>query len=370
MRKIDYFILCALPLLVSCGNTEKQVVEAEYATMTVSLSDQTLMSDYPAVLRGRQTVEIRPQVSGTITEIRIDEGENVRRGQILFIIDQTPYRAALQTAVANVKSAEAKLNTARMTAESKEKLYEAKIISDFDRQTALNQLLEAEAALEQAKAEETNARNNLSYTEVKSPVNGVTSMIPYRVGALVDGNITEPLVTVSDDQNIHAYFSMDENAMLDLLGRYGTLDEALRDFPPVTLTMSNGKRYPQEGRIDAISGTVDESTGGVTIRALFPNEGHLLRNGGSATVSIPTTYSDRIVIPQSATYELQNRVFTWRVIDGKAKSTPIEIYKYNDGTNYIVLSGLDEGDTIIAEGAGLVREDTVITVDSTSNNTK
>ena len=349
-----YFMLCCLPMLVACGSNKQEMPGEKYKTLAVALSNQTLQSDYPATLRGRQAVEVRPQVSGTITDICINEGDAVRRGQVLFIIDQVPYRAALETALANVKSAEAQLQTARLTANSKEELYKEKVVSDFDRQTARNELLAAEAALAQAKAEETNARNNLSYTEVKSPVDGVASMIPYRVGALVSSSITEPLVTVSDDAEIYAYFSMAENQMLDLIQEYGSLEEACRKMPAVTLTMSNGNVYKEAGHINAISGTVDEGTGGVTLRAAFPNQAHLLRNGGSGIVSIPTVYKDCIVIPQSATYELQNRIFTWKVVDGKTQSAPISVYKYNDGKTYIVLSGLKAGDVIIAEGAGLM----------------
>lgn len=185
-------------------------------------------------------------------------------------------------------------------------------------------------------------------------------MIPYRVGALVSSSISEPLVTVSDDSEIYAYFSMAENQMLDLMAQYGSLEEARTRMPAVKLTMSNGKEYGSEGRIDAISGTVDEGTGVVTLRAAFPNEGHLLRNGGSGTVSVPSVHTNSIVIPQAATYELQNRVFVWKVVDGKTQSAPVTVYKYNDGQNYIVLSGLEVGDVIIAEGAGLLREGIVV----------
>lgn len=364
MKTSIYLMLCCLPLLAGCGAKQQDMPDEKYKTLTVTTTNQTLQSTYPATLRGKQAVEIRPQVSGTITQICINEGDAVRRGQVLFIIDQVPYRAALETALANVKSAEAQLQTAKLTADSKEELYKERVVSDFDRQTARNQLLEAEAAVAQAKAEVTNARNNLSYTEVKSPVDGVASMIPYRVGALVSSNITEPLVTVSDDQEIYAYFSMAENQMLDLIQQYGSLEEACQKLPSVGLTLSNGKNYPDAGRIDAISGTVDEGTGGVTLRAVFPNKGHLLRNGGSGIVSVPTEHKNCITIPQSATYELQNKVFTWKVVDGKTQSAPITVYKYNDGQTYIVLSGLKTGDIIIAEGAGLMREGTAVNVTS------
>lgn len=359
-KTIIYLMLCCFSLFISCDNQQKDMPSEKYKTLTVTKSNQTLQSEYPAILRGRQAVEVRPQVSGIITKICIKEGDIVHKGQVLFIIDQVPYKAALGTALANVKSAEAKLRTARLTANSKEELYKEKVISDFDRQTAINQQLEAEAALAQAKAEETNARNSLSYTEVKSPVDGVASMIPYRVGALVSSSITEPLVTVSDDSDIYAYFSMAENQMLDLISQYGSLEEACNNMPAVSLTLSNGKEYAEQGRIDAISGTVDPGTGGVTLRAVFPNQGHLLRNGGSGVISVPTEYSNCIIIPQSATYELQNKIFTWKVVDGKTQSTPISVYKYNDGKTYIVLSGLKPGDVIIAEGAGLIQEGTSV----------
>ena len=272
MKTSMYLMLCSMSLLCACGEKKQTMPGEKYKTLTVETSNQTLQSTYPASLRGQQSVEIRPQVSGTITDIRINEGDLVRKGQVLFIIDQVPYKAALETALANVKSAEAKLQTARLTANSKEELFKENIVSDFDRQTARNQLLEAEAALAQAKAEETNARNNLSYTEVKSPVDGVASMIPYRIGALVNSSISEPLVTVSDDSQIYAYFSMAESQMLDLIQQYGSLEEAKEKMPAVSLTLSNGQIYNYEGRIDAISGTVDEGTGVVSLRATFQTQ--------------------------------------------------------------------------------------------------
>ena len=368
--RIYLMTLCCLSLLTGCGNKDQHISGEKYKTLTVTTTNQTLQSTYPATLRGRQSVEVRPHVSGTITQICIKEGDAVKRGQVLFIIDQVPYRAALETALANVKSAEAKLHTARLTADSKEELFREKVVSDFDRQTAQNQLREAEAAVAQAKAEETNARNNLSYTEVKSPVDGVASMIPYRVGALVNSSIAEPLVTVSDDQEIYAYFSMAESQMLNLMQQYGSLEEACQQLPSVSLTMSNGAIYQNTGRIDAISGTIDQGTGGVMLRATFPNPKHWLRNGGSATVSVPTEHKDCIIIPQSATYELQNRTFVWKVVEGKTQSTPITVYKYNDGKTYIVLSGLKKGDIIIAEGAGLMREGTIVDTTSTTQPVK
>ena len=365
MKQLIIFVVLCLPLLYSCGVPQQQETDTAYKTLTIKSGDQILKTGYTATLRGRQNVEIRPQVSGIITEICINEGDAVHKGQTLFIIDQIPYKAALQTAIANVKSAEAKLATAKLTADSKAELYKEQVVSEFDLQTARNEQIAAEAALAQAKAQEVNARNDLSYTEVKSPVDGVASMIPYRVGALVNSSITEPLVTVSDDSEVYAYFSMTENQILDFVQQYGSLKKAIEHLDKVELTMSNGKTYSSLGKVDAISGTIDEGTGAISLRAVFSNPDQFLRNGGSGTVVVPTVKKQCIIIPQAATYELQNRIFVYKVVDSKAQSAPVEVFRLNNGTEYVVEDGLAPGAVILAEGAGLVREGTIIKSGST-----
>lgn len=357
------FLLASLAMLASCKEAPKKLQtsrERIYKTMTVEAADRTLTTGYAATISGCQTVEIRPQVSGMITDILINEGDFVSKGQVLFVIDQTPYKAAYEIAQANVKSAEAGLSTAQLILDSNKELFEQGVVSEFDLMTSRNDLVDAEARLALARAEEINATNNLSYTEVRSPLDGVASMIPYRVGALVSSSITTPLVTVSDDSEVYAYFSMAENTMLDLIQAYGSLKEAIREMPEVELLMSNGKKYPKKGRIDAVSGTISATTGAVSLRATFPNKSRLLRDGGSGKVVIPTILNNSIVIPQSATYELQEKIFVYKVIDGKAVSAAITVLPQNNGVEYIVESGLSVGDVIIAEGAGLVREGATI----------
>ena len=350
-------VLLASVLFGACNEKKQQKHDAaQYQTMVVSRKDMTLQRQDPARLTGRQIVEVRPQVSGCITRILTGEGQAVRKGQTLFIIDQVPYRAALEVAVAARKSAEARLATARMNYENESQLQEGRVVSDVSVTTMRNALLEAEAALAQAKAQEANARNNLSYTEVKSPVSGVASMIPWHVGSLVSSNISEPLVTVADDSEVYVYFSISESQALDLIAQYGSIDAFISKAPAVSLRMNNGQEYDQQGRISAVSGTVDAKTGAVTLRATFPNAGGLLHHGGSATVVVPTHRTDCIVIPQEATYELQNRSFVYRVVDGKTKATAVTLFPQNNGQEYIVEDGLNAGDTIIAEGAGLMKE--------------
>ena len=356
-NKIFFPLLTVVLLISSCGEEKQRAHDnARHKTMVISRKDMSLERQYSARLTGRQIVEVRPQVSGCITRILTNEGEAVRKGQTLFVIDQVPYRAALEMAVAARKSAEARLATARMNYENESRLQEGHVVGDVSVVTMRNALQEAEAALAQARAQEVNARNNLSYTEVKSPVSGVASMIPWHVGSLVGSNISEPLVTVADDSEMYVYFSISENQSLDLISQYGSISEFIAKAPAVSLRLSNGQEYAQKGRISAVSGTVDSQTGAVTLRATFPNSGHLLHNGGSATVVLPTHRRQCIVIPQEATYELQNRSFVYRVINGKTKATPVTLFSQNNGKEYIVEQGLNVGDTIIAEGAGLLKD--------------
>lgn len=342
--------------IASCKSRTVEEETSDYKTLTVKLENRTLMQGYSARLDGQQVVEVRPQVSGLITRICIDEGQKVRKGQVLFVIDQVPYQAALAEATANVKSAEANLATAMLNLESTEVLREKNVVQDYDLNTARNELAVAEAALAQAQAQEMSARNNLSYTEVKSPVDGVASMIAYRVGALVSSSISEPPVTLSDDSNVYAYFSLNESQITSLTEQYGSLDEFMKRMEDVELQMAGGKMYGEKGHISAVSGIVTTGTGTVVLRADFPNDRGLLRSGGSATVMVPTTLAQAVVIPQSATYELQNKTFVYKVVNGKAQSAPVTLYRLNNGTEYVVEEGLQPGDVIIAEGAGLVKE--------------
>lgn len=365
MKKAFVFVgtclVTLLGLLTACTQSAGTSQEGGYKTMTVKKENRLLTNSYSAVVKGRQSVEIRPQVSGTITDICVKEGAKVQKGQVLFVIDQVPYQAALQTAVANVKSAEAAVATARLTSDSKEELFKEKVVSDFDRQTARNSLLEAEASLAQAKAAETNARNDLSYTVVRSPVNGVAGMSSYRVGALVNSSITTPLLTVSDDEEIYVYFSLTENQILSLVRQYGSVEKALADMPKVSLLLSDGTTYAHEGTVDAISGTIDTETGAISLRAVFPNPEGMLRNGSTATLVLPYSKNDVMVVPQEATFEIQDKVYVYKVNkEGKAESAQVTVFPLNNGQEYIVESGLQEGDVIVAEGAGLIQENTQI----------
>ena len=351
-------VMACFMAAVSCGQAPTAMGPAEYAVMTIATTAREIPINYSATIRGRQDIAIYPQVSGTIFELCVNEGQTVSKGQPLFIIDQVPYKAALQTAEANVAAAKAGVATAQLTYDSKKELYAKNVVSQYDLLTAENTLLTAKAQLAQAEAQRVNAANNLSYTVVKAPANGVVGTLPYRVGALVSASIPQPLTTVSDNSDVYVYFSMTENQLLNLTRQYGSIANTLN----VRLVLNDGSVYDRTGRIESISGVIDTSTGSVQLRAVFPNADGLLHSGGAGSVIVPNIHKDCVVVPQVATFELQNKVYVYKVEDGKATSSMIDVEKINNGREYIVKSGLTPGDVIVAEGVGLLREGTPIVV--------
>ena len=353
---------CTTMWMASCKHAPDAQMKASYATMKVSTANKELTTPYSATIRGRQDIDIYPQVSGTIERLCVTEGEVVRKGQLLFVIDQVPYKAALKTAQANVEVAKAALATAELNYNSTKELFAKKVVSAFNLKTSENSYLTAKAQLAQAEAQEVNARNNLSYTEVKSPSDGVVGMLPYRAGALVSASIPQPLTTVSDNSNMYVYFSMTEKELLRLTRAGGTLKEQLEKMPEIKLQLADGTIYANSGKIDAVSGVIDQTTGSVSMRAIFPNEQNILRSGGMANVIFPYTIDNIYVIPQSATQDIQDKKFVFVLqSDETVKHTEITVSNLNDGKNYLVTGGLKEGDKIVVEGVQVLKDGQKIT---------
>lgn len=358
MKGIRLFAMIAFVLILgSCAKKRQGQSDPVFKVMTVKKADQTLRASYPATVKGVQYVEVRPQVSGVIRKIYIREGAHVSKGQTLFVIDQAPYQAALGEAEANVLSARAKLATATLTLNNARTLQAKHIIGAYELRSSANAYREAVADVRQAEATKAKALSDLSYTVIKSPVSGVASMIPYHIGALVSSSIDTPLVTVSDDSKVYAYFSLTENQLLDMVQQNAPAGKDIATLmPPVSLMLSNGTSYAHRGLVDAVSGMVDASTGSVTVRAVFPNAEHLLRNGSSAEIVIPTLHHGVLIVPQEATYQLQDKYFVYKVLGGTTHATAISVEDVGDGKNYIVTKGLKAGDIIIAAGAGLAKD--------------
>ena len=360
--------LCLLIGMTSCKQQPSQQQQAQasvYPILKLTTANRTLSESYTAVIESKQYVEVRPQVSGIITDVLVKEGANVRKGETLFIIDTIPYAAAYRQALAAVASAEAQVATAKLNLTGSEELYKQKVISDFELQTSVNSYNTAVANLANAKAQEASAANNLSFTKVKSPVNGSAGMTSIRVGAVVTA-MGESLINVSDNSQMHVYFSLPEKEVLALTTEYGSIEKTIAAYPEVTLTLNDGSTYGYKGKIDAISGIVDKTTGTLSLRAVFSNPEGRLMSGASALINIPYERKNCIVIPQEATFEVQDKIFAYKVVDGKATSTQIRVFKVNDGKEYIVEDGLQVGDVIVAKGAGLLREGTPIAAASDS----
>lgn len=350
-------VAAGLFALAGCGPKAVQTQIPNYKLMTISLGDREMTSSYSSSIEGKQDIAIYPQISGFITEVCVEEGQKVKKGQTLFIIDQVPYKAALKTAEANVKVAESSLATAELTYSSKQELYKRNVVSEYDLRTAENAYLSAKAQLAQMEAQKVNAENNLSYTVVKSPSDGVVGTLPYKIGALVSASLPQPLTTVSDNSEMYVYFSMTENQMLQMVRQYGTKEAAIAKMPAVQLRLNDRSIYGHDGKIATISGVLDRSTGSVSVKAVFPNPEGLLISGGSGNVIIPTVRENCIIIPKVATYELQDKFFAYKVVDGIANAVEVKVTPAT-GQEYIVESGLSVGDVIVAEGAGLLRNGT------------
>ncbi|MBR0244269.1 MAG: efflux RND transporter periplasmic adaptor subunit [Bacteroidaceae bacterium] len=355
-------------LFVSCGKKQgaqnPQNAPVAYKTVKVKAEDRTIDTKYSATIRGRQDIQVLPQVSGQLTQLCVTEGQRVRKGQTLFIIDQVPYQAALNTARANLEAAKAAEATAKLSYESTQNLHAQQVVSDFDLQTANNAYMQAKAAVAQANAAVTNAANSLSYTVVKSPADGVVGTLPYRVGALVGPSLPTPLTTVSDNHQMYVYFSMTEAQLLEKIREAGSAEAAVKAMPAVRLQLVDGSEYDETGVVETASGVVDQSTGSVSLRAVFNNPSGLLHSGSTGNVVIPVELKNHIIVPAAAVKQLQTVHQVFKVVqkDGQrvAEGTNIEVAPYNTGKEFIVLSGLKEGDEIIADGAGMVKEGALV----------
>ena len=347
----------AVMALTGCQQQEQQEEDAaKLETMKVAKQDVTLEQVYPAQIEGRQSVKIIPRVEGYLKEIRVKEGQSVKKGQVLFVIDQAACVAEVKAAEANVAVAKANAETAQLNYDAKLALKQKKIVSDHDLRTAQASLQMAKAQAQQAQAQLQSARTNLSYTVLRSPSDGVVGSLPYRTGDYVGPSMQDGLTTVADSKEMYVYFSLSEREVMNHIKQNGSLEKAVTSFPPLRLLTANGDTCSVKGRVESISGVVDRNTGAVSARAVFPNaEGQLL-SGSTGRLVMPYQLKQVLVIPQAATFEIQDKIYVYKVVNGKAQAAIITVTPTNDGTNYVVASGLAVGDVIVAKGASYIKE--------------
>lgn len=355
-------------IIASCSGGQQQAQmqqqAPQIAVMTIEPTTSELQSTYPAIIKGKTDIDIRPQVTGFITKVHVDEGDYVRKGQTLFTLDQVQFQAAVDQAQAAVNSAQVAVNNAQIQADNQKRLFDKNIISESQYLTSANQLSQAKAALAQAQAALASARKNLSYTVVTAPSDGVVGSIPNREGSLASPSSAQPLTTVSENKQVYAYFSLNEKDLLKLTNNgQKSVEAAIASMPAVKLQLADGSIYPLEGKIATVSGVINNTTGSASVRALFNNENGMLRSGSTGQIIIPESSEAAIVIPQKATQEIQDKKFAFVVNDSNmVSSVPITVLGVNDGKNYVVTSGLNPGDVIVVEGVGTkVRDGLVIT---------
>lgn len=353
LTQITISLVLAGFILASCGGPNAQRKRRAqqvrpYPTLEIQPRSITLSSKYPATLEGVQTIKIRPRIPGFIVSIPVNEGDRVQKGEVLFKLNAQEYKQQVTAAKAAV--ATAKNEVKRLTP-----LAEQGIISEYDLQAAKLKLQSAKAQLVQAKV-------NLSYTTIESPVDGVIGRIPYKVGSLVSSSIQQPLTTVSDISSIYAYFSMSERELLNMTlaaaeeGGNKTLSQLVKEMPPVRFEMANGKTYNKKGTLRLASGLINTQTGSASFRAEFPNPQQILRSGGTGNVVMPVPLDSVIVIPKSATYEIQKKRFVYTVTDSNTvKNTVIQTMPLSTKRLFVVKKGLSTGSTIITTGLQTLR---------------
>lgn len=344
--KKSIFALCIV-LCTSCAKAPQER-HTSYATTEISLQNITEKQAYSSTLEGLTDALISPRVRGHLMKKCVEEGQRVKAGDQLFLIDNRQAILEVNTAKANVQAAEAQLSTARLECESQQNLYDKGISSSYLLAEAKNRVQTAEANLAQAKANLEMAELDLSYHTITSPIDGIVGSIPYNVGELVD--VSTVLTTISGTKDIIAKFSINEEQLGNVL-LAGGVDSVLQIAPEVQLQLKNGQIHPYKGRIISISGIVNRITGAVSVRAQFPNPDGQLYSGVQGSVLIPITYDDIMIIPESAIVRLQHKTLVYTVQDSLAHATDVEIIPLSNGKEAAVISGLNVGDKIVTVGA-------------------
>lgn len=350
---------CLLVLQGCSSKPEKEkTVTPLVSTVTVDTTSVTTELEFSGMLEGISDIEIRPQAEGYLEKIFVDEGAYVRKGQSLFLINDTPYSEKLNQSTASLQTALANREKARIEATRIQKLVDGKVVSDVQLKNAQAELSAANSAVRQAEAAKKSAAISKGFTLIKAPVNGYVGKLPYRVGSLVGHNEPEPLSVVSDINTMYAYFSMSEEAFLQFKQQYPgkTIEEKIKRIPSVRLMLPDNSVYDEQGKVDIVQGQFDKSTGSITFRASFPNSGGLLRSGNTGKIIMSQYNKNVIQVPQSATYELQNKVMAYVVEkNNKLKSVSLKIGQ-KTALNYIISEGLKPGDILVSKGLERLHE--------------
>lgn len=359
--KIQYLIF--LPFLFSCAEkpAPKESPQA-LPVITIHTASAITYQQYPASIEGRDNIEIRPQVSGVLDQVLVDDGAYVKTGQPLFRIEQAPFREKLNNAKASLHAAQGTLANAQLEIDKLTPLVSGKVISDFQLRTAHSVREVALANVEQAKADIATAKINLGYTLIKAPMSGFIGRLLRKKGSLIGPADTTPLTDLSDVNNVHVYFALGEFDFIRFKEQYpgNTVAEKIKHLPPVELMLADDSTYGLKGKIDLIDGQFNKNTGAITVRASFPNQNGLLRSGNTGKVKLGLQFVNQAMVPQSATQEMQDKVFVFLVGDSNKVSKQLIVISGKTGTSYLVREGLKAGDRVVYRGYDHLHEGDVI----------
>ena len=369
---ITMLSIAAAVVLARCTEPTQAAVGSQPApalpVIQVQKEPVTTYRDYTATVQGAKDIEIRPQVKGILSHIYADEGSYVRKGQLLFQIDPRPYRQAYEQATAQLAAARASGKVARINLERLKPLVAKNVVSDVELQTADANYQQAEAAVAAAKAAQQAAAINLDYTTIHAPVDGYISAIPYKTGSLVTDNDPLALTVLSETKQMHVYFSMSEKDFMAFKAAYpgNSIEEKLTKVPPVELVLADGSTYDQKGKVELVEGAFDKQAGAISFRASFPNEHGLLRSGNTGKIRLFDQAVSGILIPQGATFEIQDKTFAFKLLDSnKVKSVPVQI-AVKKGNYYVLSEGLQPGDKIVLQGLDRLKNDMQIAPEAVS----
>ena len=365
---IILFIITVVLFLASCTAKPDQMAAAAPPVLpvtTVSTGEQETFVDYPAAIQGTTDVEIRPQISGTIDRILVNEGQLVSKGQLLLQISELPFKAQLNNAKAALQAAQSAVLNAQLEVDKLTPLVQSKVVSDFQLKTAKTTYQIALANVEQAKANVNTAQINLGYTQIKAPSSGYIGRLPKKQGSLVSPSDPEALTQLSDVNQVYAYFSLAETDFINFNAKYegNSVADRIKHLPAVSLVLADQSVYPVKGKIDMINGQFDKTTGSITLRAVFANTKGLLRSGNTGKIRLGLSHDNTMLVPQSATVEMQDKIFVFAVgKDNKVNKVAIAI-DGKSGTNYLIKDGLKSGDQIVLSGLDKLQDGQLIQPD-------
>lgn len=370
MKKITLMSILTV-IIISCSDKNAApppTPAPRLPVLSISSSEANTETEFPVAIQGKTDVEIRAQVSGTLDKIYIDEGAYVTQGQPLFKINDNPYRQQFNNAKASLNAAEAATINAQIEVDKLTPLVQNRVVSDYQLKTAKANLSIAKANVAQTRAIVANAQINLDYTIIKAPVSGYIGRLPRKQGSLISPQDIDALTKLSDTKEVYAYFSLGENDFINFKTQYAgtTLNDKLKKLPPVSLVLSDNSVYSQTGKIDMVDGQFDKTTGAITLRAKFPNANGLLRSGNTGRIRLGIQHDNAILVPQSATIEMQDKVFVFTVYkDNKVARIPITI-SGKSGTNYLISDGVKSGDKIVLSGIDKLQDGQAIQPEKSS----